>query len=108
MAFSDSRRRQIEAGIPPVTETPTVPAHLQGLVDKIEEHLVLRAPSWDWAEVYLVPYIDGMLLYIEDQGTLNLRREGAWYKIWPWSYNGVEPPPDSLGTDGDLYFQTVP
>jgi hypothetical protein len=107
MPFSDSARKQFQAIVPDNPASPTVPAHLQGIVDAIEGRTVLRASTWSWANTFIAPFSDGMLVYIEDVDELHLRRNGAWVKIHPTSYSGTGEPSPSLGANGDLYFMTV-
>lgn len=105
MAFSDSARDQFPAIIPDDPATPTVPAHLQTIIDAVEAQVVLRADTWSWANTFLTPFEDGMLLYVEDVDELWARVDGEWRKLYPTTYTGTATPSDSLGADGDLYFQ---
>jgi hypothetical protein len=107
MSFADSQRRQVEGAVPPISEDPTVPAHLQNLLDLLEPRLVLRAADWGWAETYLTPYEDGMLLHVVDEGSIHLRIDGVWTKLYPTTFVGSADPDPSFGSDGDTYFQTV-
>lgn len=106
MAFGDSARKQVVAVIPAVTEEPTVPAHLQLLLDGFEARLVLRAEDWSWADAFIAPYEDGMLVFIEDVQELHFRVGTAWVKLFPTTYTGTTEPGSGLGADGDLYFMT--
>jgi len=109
MAFTDSDRKQFLAIVPPATQTPTVPAHLQDIVDAIEERVVLFADDWSDADTNITPYTDGMLLYVADVAALFLRLGAAWTKVYPKSYTGTTLPTGDLGVgaaDGDLYFKT--
>lgn len=106
MAFTDSARSQFTAIVPDNPATPTVPAHLQDIVDAIEARVVLRADDWSDADTNIAPYQDGMLLYVANIGALFLRVNGAWVKLYPTNYTGTGAPDPALGADGDLYFQT--
>lgn len=107
MAFTDSDRKQFLAIVPDDPATPTVPAHLQAIVDAIEEHVVLHAADWSAADTNLTPYKNGMLVFVENPGALYLRLGGAWLKVYPTNYTGTGDPSPSLGVDGDLYFKTT-
>lgn len=108
MAFTDSERKQVQGVIPPVSEVPTVPAHLQQLLDGFESRLVLRAQDWAWADAFVAPYEDGMLLHVQDVNELLFRVSGGWVKLYPTTYTGTAEPSPDLGADGDLYFLTEP
>ena len=107
MPFTNSAREQFQAIVPDNPATPTVPAHLQAIIDAIETHTVLRADDWAWADTFIAPYADGMVVYIEDIDELHLRVAGAWRKLHPNTYTGTGEPSNGLGADGDLYFQTA-
>lgn len=108
MAFTDSARDQFLGIVPDDPTTPTVPLHLQAIVDAIESQVVLKAPDWNFADTFIVPYTNGMLLFVEDPGALYLRLAGSWFKVFPTNFSGDGNPPSSLGVDGDLYFRTTP
>lgn len=107
MPFTDSDRKQFTAVVPTDPTSPTVPAHLQTIVDALESHVVLRAEDWSFADTFIAPYENGMILYVEDIDSLFLRAGGAWLKLHPTNYNGTAEPDSGLGADGDLYFQTL-
>lgn len=106
MAFSDSARKQFTAVVPDNPAAPTVPAHLQAIVDAIEEHVVLYASDWSYADTFIAPYTNGMLLFVNNPGALYLRLGGSWLKVYPTHFTGTGAPSPDLGADGDLYFQT--
>lgn len=107
MPFTDSARKQFPAVVPDDPAQPTVPAHLQAIVDAIEEHVILYADDWSYADTFIAPYTNGMLLFVADPEALYLRLGGAWVKVYPTSFTGTGPPDPTLGADGDLYFQTA-
>lgn len=107
MPFTDSARKQFPSIVPTNPTTPTIPIHLQGIVDAVEARVVLRAADFAYANTFLAPFEDGMLLYIVSLGEIHLRVAGAWKKISPTSYTGTGVPASALGADGDLYFQTA-
>ncbi len=106
MPFVDSARKQFPAVIPTDPTTPTVPAHLTTIINAIEEQVVLYATDWSYADTFIAPYQNGMLIYINADEELHLRLGGAWMKIYPTNYTGTGTPSGALGSDGDLYFQT--
>lgn len=106
MAFTNSARDQFTAIVPDNPASPTVPAHLQSIVDAIESQVVLRAADWSDADTNIAPYEDGMILFVASEGELLFRISSSWKKLSPTSYTGNESPDPSLGSDGDLYFQT--
>lgn len=108
MAFTNSARDQFVAVVPDNPATPTVPAHLQAIVDAIETQVVLKAADWSFADTFIAPYVDGMLLSIASPAGLYYRVDGAWEKIWPVNLTGTGDPAPGLGDDGDLYFKTAP
>lgn len=107
MAFTDSARSQFTAIVPDNPATPTVPAHLQSIVDAIESQVVLRAADWSDADTNIAPYEDGMILFVASEGELLFRISSAWKKLSPTNYTGTADPDPGLGADGDLYFQTA-
>lgn len=107
MAFTNSDRQQFIGIVPDDPAIPTVPAHLQVIVDAIEPQVVLRAADWADANTNLAPFEDGMVLFKEDDDSLHLRAGAAWVKLHPKQYTGTGEPSPALGDDGDLYFQTA-
>ena len=107
MPFTDSARKQFPSIVPTNPTTPTIPIHLQGIVDAVEARVVLRAADWGYANTFLAPFQDGMMIYIEDIDELHLRVAGVFKKIYPTNYTGTGVPASALGADGDLYFQTA-
>lgn len=107
MAFTDSERSQFTGIVPDDPASPTVPAHLQDIVDAIETQVVLKAADWSFADTFIAPYVNGMLLAVESEGALYYRTGGAWQKIYPTNFTGTGTPSGSLGDNGDLYFQTA-
>jgi hypothetical protein len=107
MPFTDSTRKQFSQVVPTDPTTPTIPAHLQALVDEIEEKVVLVASDWSYANTFIAPYVDGMVLFVDDIGSLFLRVSGEWQKMHPTSFTGTGNPAAGLGDDGDLYFKTT-
>jgi hypothetical protein len=108
MAFTNSERGQFVAIVPDNPATPTVPAHLQDIVDAVEEQVILKATDWAWADTFIAPYTNGMVIFVESEGALFLRVGGAWRKLSPTNYSGTTTPSPALGADGDLYFLTTP
>lgn len=107
MAFTDSARKQFTAVVPDGPQQPTVPAHLQGIIDAVESQVVLKAATWVAADTDIAPYTDGMLLYVAEDSALYFRVGAAWSKLYPTSLSGTNAPDPALGSDGDLYFQTL-
>jgi hypothetical protein len=107
MPFVDSARKQFTGVVPTGPTTPDVPPHLQGIIDAIEEHVVLYATDWADADTNLAPYTNGMVLVVADPGALYLRLMGVWKKLYPTNLSGTGDPAGDLGDDGDLYFQTT-
>ena len=106
MPFTSSERGQFVDVVPTGPTTPTVPAHLQGLVDAIETHTNMRVATWDDAATFIAPYSPGMVLFVEEEEALFLRLTDRWEKLHPKNYTGTGTPPPELGDDGDLYVQT--
>lgn len=107
MPFTDSARGQFSQIVPTDPTAPTVPAHLQNIVDQIEGQTVLRVADEAERDGGLTPLENGMIVYVSSINALFLRVNGVWQKMHPTHLTGTGTPSDVVGDDGDLYFQTA-
>lgn len=106
MPFNDSARGVIQDVLADDSEDADYPVQIAAIVNAIEPNLVLKATSVAGANSTLGPLVEGMLLLTTAAPKEVYVRHGAgWTKIWPTSYSGTSAPADSLGINGDVYFQ---
>jgi hypothetical protein len=106
MAFNDSMRGVLQDVLPDDNESADFPFQIAQIVNAIEPNLVLKAGSVAAANTSLAPPAEGMVLVTTVAPKEVYVRQGtAWVKIYPNQYAGTTVPANTLGVNGDVYFQ---
>lgn len=106
MPFTDSARGVIQDVLGDDTEDADYPVQIAAIVNAIEPHLVLKQANIAAANSTLTPLTEGMLLVTTAAPKEIYRRDGTgWVKIYPLYYSGTSVPLNTLGVNGDVYFQ---
>jgi hypothetical protein len=114
MAHSNSPLGQLVGVVPATIDSPDVQGDLVLLITAAEKRVNLTfttraARDAAFTAASQTP-VDGMQAYYTaapDAGEIDQRIAGVWKKIYPLIYSGTGTPSNSLGVNGDVYFQTT-
>ena len=108
MPFNDSARGVIQDVLGDDAEAANYPIQIAAIVNAIEPNLLLKAANVTTANATLTPLVEGMLLITTAAPKEIYVYQGTtWIKIFPTTYSGPAVPANTLGVNGDAYFQYV-
>jgi hypothetical protein len=108
MGYVSSPAGQIVGVIPDANEDPNLPADLLAIATAIEKRLVgVYATPADRDAKMTTPQ-EGMFAFTKDTDTFWFRSATAWVSFPPPTpaiTHGASVPPNSSGTNGDVFFK---